>query len=112
MLTKEQKQMREFQEISKNIEKVDKTLDNIKAEHEEKMKNRIIEDTEVVSQVNRKTIDKQIKKLDELMEDRDDEDIRILTQIKESIAKMEKLNKEQENALKNILKNKKDVNIF
>lgn len=57
------------------------------------MRNRIIEDTEVVSQVNRKTIDKQIKKLDELMEDRDDEDIKIITQIKESIAKMEKLNK-------------------
>ena len=91
---------------------MDKTLDNIKAEQEEKMKNRIIEDTEVVSQVNRKTIDKQIKKLDELMEDRDDEDIKILTQIKESIAKMEKLNKEQEKALKNILKNKKEVNIF
>ena len=46
------------------------------------------------------------------MEDRDDEDIKILTQIKKSIAKMEKLNKEQEKALKNIIKNKEEENIF
>ena len=112
MLTKEQKQMREFQEISKKIEKVDKTLDNIKAKQEENIKNRCIEDTEVVNQANSKTIGKQLKKLDELMKDRDDEDIKTLKQIKASIAKMEKLNKEQEKALKNILKNKEEENIF